>query len=268
MPDVPQLAKAELRELDADFRNEINKNKWTKVQFNPDSLKVSFANQVATPSGSGDQNGPQARQFVGAGTTKLSVTLNFDVTSELPQGLPETNDVRELTQRVAYFITPAGDPPNKPKKYIPPSVRFAWGSFQFDGIMESMEETLDLFSFEGRPLRAAVAIALTQQKITEFKFNPVNDPPAATRQGRNAPGTSPLTEAPAGSSVQSLVANQAGQGPGTDWQSIAQANNIENPRLLKPGQLIDLNPPSVTASVSAGATLGASANVSAGAQIG
>ena len=52
MPDVPQLAKAELRQLDADFKNEINKDKWTIVQFNPDSLKVSFANQVAAPSGS------------------------------------------------------------------------------------------------------------------------------------------------------------------------------------------------------------------------
>src|SRR5215470_17097395 len=104
MPDVPQLAKAELRELDADFRNEIHQDKWTKVQFNPDSLKVAFANQVAAPSGSGDQNGPQARQFVGAGTTKLSVTLNFDVNSEIPTGLPETNDVRDLTQLVAYYI--------------------------------------------------------------------------------------------------------------------------------------------------------------------
>lgn len=44
MPDVPQLAKAELRQLDADFKSTINEDKWTKVQFNPDSLKVSFAN--------------------------------------------------------------------------------------------------------------------------------------------------------------------------------------------------------------------------------
>jgi Contractile injection system tube protein len=256
MPDVAQLAKAEIRELDANFQNEINKTNWTKVQFNPDSLKVSFANQIATPSGSGDQNGPQARQFVGAGTTKLAVTLSFDVTSEIPQDLPEVDDVRKLTQRVAYFITPAGDPPNKPKKYIPPSVRFVWGSFQFDGIMESMEETLELFSFEGRPLRASVAIALTQQKITQFKFNQVNDPPAATRQGGQAPGTSPLTEAPAGSSLQSLNANQSG-GPSGDWQSIAAANGIENPRLLKPGQLIDLNPPGISVNT------GASASVSA-----
>jgi hypothetical protein len=252
MPDVPQLAKAEIRELDANFKNEINKDNWTIVQFNPDSMKVTFANQIATPSGSGDQNGPQARQFVGGGTTKLSVTLYFDVTSEIPQGLPEVDDVRKLTQRVAYFITPAGDPANNPTKFIPPSVRFLWGSFQFDGIMESLEENLDLFSFEGRPLRASVAIALTQQKITAFQFNDVAPPPAATLQGGQPAGTAPLTEAPAGSSLQSMVANQPGLGPGADWQSVALANGIENPRLLPAGQLINLNPPNLGASVQIG----------------
>jgi hypothetical protein len=262
---VPELAKAELRQLDQDFKEEIQKDKWTKVQFNPDSLKVSFANQVATPQGSGDQNGPQARQFVGAGTTKLAVTLFFDVTSDMPQGLPaDAIDVRKLTQRVAYFITPKGDPENKPKKYIPPSVRFVWGSFQFDGIMESMEETLELFSFEGRPLRASVAIALTQQKITEFKFNQANDPPPVTRRGGAAPGTQPVTEAPAGSSLQSMAANQPGGGSvgGGGWQAIATANGIENPRLLQPGQLIDLNPPNLSANIDTGA------GVSAGVQFG
>lgn len=252
MPDVPQLAKAEIRELDANFQNEINQDNWTKVQFNPDSLKVSFANQIATPSGSGDQNGPQARQFVGAGTTKLSVTLYFDVTSEIPQGLPEVDDVRKLTSRVAYFITPAGDPPTQPKKFIPPSVRFRWGSFQFDGIMESMEETLELFSFEGRPLRASVAISLTQQKITAFQFNDVAPPPAATLQGGQPAGSTPMTEAPAGSNLQNMVANQPGLGPGADWQSVALANGIENPRILQPGQLINLNPPSASVSLQFG----------------
>jgi Contractile injection system tube protein/LysM domain len=245
MPDVPQLAKAELRQLDADFKNEINKDKWTIVQFNPDSLKVSFANQVAAPSGSGDQGGPQAQQFVGAGTTKLSVTLAFDVTSEIPQGLPQVDDVRQLTQRVAYFITPAGDPPSAPKKYIPPAVRFVWGSFQFDGIMESMEETLELFSFEGRPLRGTVGISLSQQKITAFTFNAANAPPPATRRGGASPGTAPMTEAPAGSSLQGLASAQGGIGASVDWQSIASANGIENPRLLQPGQLINMNPPSI-----------------------
>ena len=71
MDDEAALAKAELRQLDADFKNEISKDKWTVVQFNPETLKVAFANQLATPNGAGDQRGTPARQFVGAGTTKL-----------------------------------------------------------------------------------------------------------------------------------------------------------------------------------------------------
>ena len=81
---MTELAKAELRQLDAKFEHEIERSNWCKVQFNPESLKVSFANQLVQPAGAGDQTGPPARQFVGAGTTKLALTLWFDVTSLPP----------------------------------------------------------------------------------------------------------------------------------------------------------------------------------------
>lgn len=229
MPDSQKLEKAELRELDAEFKNEINTDKKCQVQFNPETLKVSFANQVATPSGAGDQKGTPARQFVGAGTTKLSLQLWFDVSAPMPPGQNKEQDVRKLTAKVAYFITP------KPEgdKFVPPAVRFIWGSFQFDGIMESMEESLEFFSSDGRPLRASVTVNLTQQKITEFTFRPTSGPGASP-----TPGTRPLTPAPSGGSVQSIADSQ---GKGDNWQDIASANNIENPRLLQPGQLIDVN---------------------------
>lgn len=224
MPEPAKLEKAELRQLDADFNNEINSENNVRVQFNPESLKVSFANQIQTPSGAGDQSGTPARQFVGAGTTKLSLQLWFDVTAPLPEGEESTDDVRKLTQQVAFFITPQqeGD------KFVPPAVRFLWGSFQFDGIMESLEESLEFFSSDGKPLRASLTLNLSQQKITKFTFRPTS----------GAPGTQPLTEAPAGSSLQNLADSQ---GKGDNWQSIAAANGIENPRLLQPGQLIDMN---------------------------
>ena len=86
MSDSLKLAKAELRQLDAKFKNEIKKDKHVQVQFNPETLKVSFANQIATPSGAGDQKGTPARQFVGAGTTKLSLQLWFDVSASSASG--------------------------------------------------------------------------------------------------------------------------------------------------------------------------------------
>lgn len=241
MPEAPKLVKAELHELDADFKNEINQERWTTVQFNPETLKVSFANQLATPNGAGDQRGTPARQFVGAGTTKLSVQLWFDVTAEVPRGaMPpgktSVDDVRQLTQRVAYYITPVKNKANPPQ-YVPPAVRFLWGSFQFDGIMESLEESLEFFSSEGKPLRASITLNISQQKIQEFAFRDTGQTGGGGGKAAT-PGTKPLTQAPAGSSLQGLNNTQ---GSGASWQAVAAANNIENPRQLAPGQLIDLN---------------------------
>ena len=216
-----KLEKAKLLQLDADLRNEINPDKTAELQFNPESLKVAFANQIQTPSGTGDQSGTPSRQFVGAGTTKLTLTAYFDASAA------GVEDVRTMTQKVAYFITPEQQGNN----FIPPAVRFVWGSFQFDGIVDGLEENLEFFSSEGRPLRATVSLSLSQQRITVFAIR-------NTGGGAGVPGTKPLTAVPSGATLQGLAA-QAGLGG--HWQAIASANGIENPRQLAPGQLLDLN---------------------------
>jgi hypothetical protein len=243
MPDpATNLAKAELRQLDSNFEHEIERDTWCTVQFNPESLKVSFANQLVQPSGAGDQRGSPARQFVGAGTTKLALTLWFDVGSPQPPGATRVDDVRKLTKKVAYYITPKPVQGQR-DKFVPPAVRFVWGSFQFDGLMDSLEETLELFSPEGKPLRASLGVSLSQQKI-QFAFRDTGSPTSAGAGGPagapgtpSTPGTEPLAQARAGSTVQGL-ADAAGLG---DWQSVAAANGIENARLLAPGTLLNLN---------------------------
>jgi hypothetical protein len=230
MPESVKLAKAELRQLDAEYKSEINSEHNVKVQFNPETLKVSFANQIQTPSGAGDQKGTPTQQFVGAGTTKLALQLWFDVNA--PQEGTQILDVRKMTEKISYFITPLPDKKDK-KKFIPPAVRFIWGSFQFDGLMESLEESIEFFSSEGIPQRASMTINLMQQKIDQYAF-----PKGVTASRQKLPpGTRPLTPAPKGSNVQKLASNQ---GKGDNWQSVAAANGIENPRQLQPGQLIDM----------------------------
>src|SRR6187399_569840 len=110
----PKLVKAQLDEVVFNADNEAKvppKARSVPVQFNPDSLKVSLSNQVA----GGDQSGTPAIQYVGAGTSKLSFDLWFDVTNpehQKPGGKPEDapNDVRKLTAEVAFFITPKEEP--------------------------------------------------------------------------------------------------------------------------------------------------------------
>src|SRR5262245_2305606 len=232
MPSPVTLEKALLRELDANFDQVINPDKSVEVQFNPETLKVSFANQVASSNKPGDQKGPGALQFVGAGTTKLALQLWFDVTAP---GAGSADDVRKLTERVAYFITPRKDTKD-PNKLLPPAVQFLWGTFKFDGVVDALEESLEFFSPEGRPLRASVSLTLTQQKITKFAFGEAgaSTPPGAAGPGGGPAGTQPLAQAPAGASLQGMAASR---GVGDNWQAIAAAEGNENPRWTATGRI-------------------------------
>lgn len=242
MEDAVKVERAQLMALKSDGTPDpAKKDKTVHVQFNPETLKVSYANQIKSD---GAQQGTSSTLYVGQGTTKMSVQLWFDVTAPLHEEFTEykgVKDVRKLTEMVSYFIKPTDievkDKDGKSEtRYLPPAVRFIWGSFQFDGIMETMEESLEFFSPEGVPLRASVSLGLSQQKI-EFSFNK----DFKGQPGIGAPpGTTPLAEAPSGSSLQKLA---AGLGKAEDWQRIARNNGIENPRLLSPGQLIDMNIP-------------------------
>jgi hypothetical protein len=237
-------SKALLVELAENLVDDLPGGKTVTVQFNPESLKLSFANQIqnnsssnTAGSGSGggggrsDQaGGTQGRQFIGAGTTKLSVQLWFDA------GQAGVDDVRKLSQEVIYFIK-GKKAQSDPSKFLPPGLRFSWGSFNFKGLIDSIEETIDYFSPEGKALRSTLSMGLSQQTIliSDFGGSPGALPglPAAAR----APGTVPMTPAGAGSTLQGLA---AAAGAGVSWQALASANGIENPRQLAAGQLLNL----------------------------
>jgi hypothetical protein len=242
------LEKAHLYELDQSFAKEKDGGRKVEVQFNPETLKVTFANQIVQPQGGDQAAGNAGRQFVGAGTTKLALQLWFDVTAMEKDAV---DDVRRLTQHVVYFMTPQPSEQD-PKKLAPPGVRFHWGSFLFDGMVEGMEETLEFFSQDGKPLRSSITMTLSQQKILAAEFKGEGKVP-------NQPGQAPLKSAKQGDSLQSM-AGKNGKG---DWQGIASANGIEDPLRMPAGQLVDLN-------LSAGASIGGglSGGIGAGLDVG
>lgn len=216
------------------------------VQFNPQTLNIGFSNQIA---GNG-QGGGSPRQFVGKGTTTLSLELWFDVTAPtlgrvgIDRGQAKLNyrgqakfdsDVRELTREVIYFITPQKT--NEANKYLTPGIRFAWGTFLFDGIITTMNETLEFFSEDGKPLRSKIDFSIIQQEIKL----PETGKDAASRLGLSLNagiGTTPLVQAQAGVSIQDIAATH---GHVSNWKAIALANNIENPRKIAAGTLINAN---------------------------
>lgn len=224
------LTKAELFEItwSEDGSPTVGSQPYMTVQFNPASLKVTFSNQVQT-----DGQGPgSAMQYVGKGDSKLALELIFDVSGA---AATDIKDVRRMTKQIAHFMTPTEDNSGEEPRYSVPGLRFQWGSFLFDGILVSMDETLDLWSEDGNPLRATVSINLSQPGIQfVFSRNAQATPPP---QGTTPSGTQPLTPAAQGDNLQNMVANSNNK---QDWKAIAAANGIENPRNLTPGTLLNL----------------------------
>lgn len=282
---IPEkLVKAVLQEIAWDANGDLKvlkKAKNVPVQFNPDSLKVSFTNQTA----GGDQSGGSAIQFVGTGTTKLSFDLWFDVTNpehvlvdkfehtlvahpaeSAKRGAAPPDDVRALTRDIVYFMgIDEGEKKESARtqrknkdgpKHEPPGVRFLWGTFKFEGIVESISESLEFFSADGKPLRAKLSLSLTKQEI-QFEPSP------------NSAGKTPDTtrrQAQEGETVADIASED---GTPDNWTVIAAVNGIENPRLLTPGTLVNTNV-AASGGIGGGASLGGGlrAGVAGGAGIG
>jgi hypothetical protein len=235
METARNLTRAELIEIRWDDNNQVEKvngGKYLKVQFNPASLKVTYANQVQT----GDQSTGSTMQYVGSGSSKLAVELIFDVSGANAEN---TEDVRRITEKVADFMKTTKEGENDDVRFKVPGVRLQWGSFLFDGIIESMDETLDLWSEDGRPLRSTISLSMSQPGIHfDFGKNPNATPSPANGGGQSPAGTTPLTPAAQGASVQGMVASA---GLKADWKAVAAVNGIENPRHLSAGALVNLN---------------------------
>jgi hypothetical protein len=224
MPEPVVVRKARLEEIrlaDGDRSSEVtDPDASLDVQFNPESLKVTYANTLA----GGDQSGGSAIQYVSKSSTKLSVDLWFDTSV-----LDRVTDVRTMTKKINHFFIPIP----QGEGLAPPPVRFLWGSFLFEGVMQSMDETLEFFSADGQPLRAKVALSIASQDI-QSRINPLPGDDA------RSPGTRPQTPATEGEGLQQMLGRS---GDPAGWAAVAAANGIENPRVLPPGSFVDLAPP-------------------------
>jgi len=251
------LQHAKLREIrwktDGQVDDSVPNAREFEVQFNPESLKLAYNSTKA----GGDQSGGSAIQYVGQGTTKLTMDLVFDasrdprIASDPDTGETSSQpDVRNLTQQVIEYIRPKEADRHDAKSFAPPGLRVQWGTFLFEGVVDSVNETLDYWTEDGRPLQAKVSVSMSRQEIN------VRPPTLTNPDGTTAPGTAPLSQARSGDSVAGLAGRD---GAASDWKQVAAANGIENPRALGAGTLLNLKA-GVSVGVTAGVGVGASAS--------
>ena len=239
------LEKAKLIEISWQENGTVqpNSDHPMTVQFNPASLKVSASNKVKIDV----QNSPSGLQICGQNTSSLSLELLFDVSGA---DATHTQDVRQMSGKIAAFLKPSKSS-QSPEDV--PGIRFQWGGFIFDGVLESMNETLDFWSEDGYPLRSTVAISLISIHH-RLDSNPDATVSPSEPQDIGGAGTLHPTPSPEGKSLQAIV---AGSGLKADWKAIAAQNGIENPRHIATGTLLNLQG-------RARATVNARASVKAG----
>jgi hypothetical protein len=231
------------------------------VHFNPASLVYSVENAVAPQSGA-----PKTTQYAAQFSGKLTMDLQFDTTDT-------GSDVRAVTNQVAMFMQPAGSapPPGSGQSASPPATNggtqsapppapsvlvFQWGSYTFQGIMDSFKETIDFFSADGIALRALVSIGLSRQDQVFDEGQNFSQPSSAG------------SLVPSGSSDSALSLATRGGDP-TAARQLGTDNGLESLRFTGGATMqvsagTQLNPPAafVTAPASPNAALGIS--VSAG----
>jgi hypothetical protein len=208
---MPTLEHAKLIPLDGE---QAQINDAITVQFNPANLRVTLSNTLKADNRSGAAS--TTAQHVDKSSSTLSVELVFDTTDD-------SSDVRKKTQAIADKFMKPQDNGRAPKRCL-----FQWGRFGFRGLVTTYNETLDFFAPEGIPLRSTLSLVLTEDRFQDMQGD---QSVAAHRAPALAPGGS-LASAP-GVSVALIEAMFSE----TNWQEVAQANCIENPRFPEPGIL-------------------------------
>jgi nucleoid-associated protein YgaU len=248
---------ATITEWDIDAKKAVKNGITLTADFDPKSLQLTYTvtgpapGKAKTVAGTWNKSASQQTSQ----SVSLSVDFLFDTSAD-------GTSVQEKTDRLAALTVPNNLSGKGASRRV---IRLSWGSFLFHGTVDSMTQTIDFFTADGIPLRASVHLGLTQVSPSK------PDSTAGTSQGARAgkgssyganagigPGTNAAASAPAGTSAgvpataptgttpftfsqsgDSVQAIAARAGNGLSWQTVATANNIDNPRLIQPGTVLD-----------------------------
>jgi nucleoid-associated protein YgaU len=185
-----------------------------RFRFNPSEYQLQKANNFAELAIPGLEAPPL--QFVRGGTEKLTTELLVDTSDTL-------EDVRKkYTDRLRSLM-------KLNNEHAPPIVKLIWDTDVFTGVVESMGVTFTLFTPQGVPLRAKVSLSLKE-------YRNLKEQAAENKAG--SPTVDKGWTVRRGDTLASIAADVY-QDPAR-WREIARANQIEDPRTLAPGRLLDI----------------------------
>jgi nucleoid-associated protein YgaU len=191
------------------------------AQYNPAELSLQKGAQLA------EQNIPGLDspliQFVRGQTEKLTVELTLDQASA--EDTPDAAVAARLT--ALYQLVKV-----QPKTHAPPRVKVTWGAaLAFGGVAESVTRRLTLFDRDGTVQRAVVAVVFREYRTLAEQLAELNL--QSTDQTK-------VTVLRAGDRLDVLA--QREYGDAELWRALARWNRIEDPRVARPGQRLEIPP--------------------------
>jgi len=210
--------------------------------FNPERYTVTKSVQLAELAIPG-LDAPVV-QYIHGQNEKINMELFFD-TTDFGMIDPVT-DVRSLTAQVYQLLKVDGN------LHAPPRVQLAWGTAgQLTSygasispwlVLESISEEFSLFSPAGVPIRAKLTVSFREAWTISQQLQ------VTPRHSSNRTTLHRVVRGETLAQISYEVYNDP-----TQWRLIADANSLDNPRLLTPGQVLTI-PPNPSSTVTTGGT--------------
>lgn len=195
------------------------KNKGTKIEvlFNPKEYTLDKSNEFANINIPGLES--PLLQFTRGGLQTLTMDLFFD-TYTYKKG----EDVRIYTDKVIKLME------IDEELHAPPVCKFLWGKgIEFVFVLSKMTKKFTMFDSNGTPVRATLTVTFNEY-LTE----------AELKKPTSSPDRTKIYTLKEGDSLWAIADKEYGN-PG-QWRVIAEANDIENPRIPPVGQEIEIPP--------------------------
>lgn len=186
------------------------------VLFNPTQYSLDKGNQIAEIGIPG--LGAPILQYVRGNTRTLTMELFFDT-------YEQQTDVREYTDQIYGLLG------IQSATHVPPVCAFTWGNLNFRCVLERVGGRFTLFLSDGTPVRATLSV--TFKEFIDVEVEVRRTPTESADHTKTRTVT-------LGETLSSIAAAEYGD-PGK-WRSIAEANRIDNPRVLEPGRVLVIPP--------------------------
>lgn len=202
-----------------------------KFMFNPKEYSITKAAVWTNISPADSTKRVAMAQFVNADPATLTVDVFLDATDPTRRPASIKNALKKLFD--ACGPLPDTVDSNVPS---PPFVIFGWGTtISFPSYLKSVTVKYTMFHPDGTPLRANASLSLVEVPAKKSFQNPTSGGLAALR-------THTVVD---GDSLASIAHRQYGRP--NNWRAIAEANAIDDPMRLPPGNRL-LVPPTDAAS--------------------